>query len=148
MIEVNVWCMCCTWLYLGVAPLEMEAQHRDAPLVDALGIDLAIGILVRDHFAAAGEADVRAVILVDVVFQLLCRSPDAARTTPWNVPDLRHAEAAADLDVIAAREILVLIVVEPPRHIDVHAADAVRVVARHARPARECSRSARSRRYR
>ena len=38
--------------------------------------------------------------------------------------------AAAELDVIAAREIE-LLVVEPPRHVEVHAADAVLVV-RHA----------------
>ena len=47
--------------------------------------------------------------------------------------DLRHAEAAADLDVIAAREIrLLLLVPQPPRNVHVHAAEAVGRRARHS----------------
>jgi hypothetical protein len=44
--------------------------------------------------------------------------------------DLRHMETAADLDVIAARKILLLIVEQPPGNVDVHPADTVRIVAR------------------
>ena len=91
MIEVNVSCMCFTWLYSGVAPLEVEAQHGDAELVNALRIDFAISVLVGDHFAAAGEADVRAELLVDVLLQLL---PVALMPRAGAVEraQLRHAE--------------------------------------------------------
>src|SRR5204863_568152 len=50
---------------LVVAPLPVEAQDRDAPLVLHLGIDLAIGLLVRDHLAAARQADAGAVLVAD-----------------------------------------------------------------------------------
>ena len=42
-------------------------------------------------------------------------------------------ESAADFDMVAAREVE-LLVVEPPRHVDVHAADAVLVVRRRGPP--------------
>ena len=48
-------------LLLVVAPLEVEAQHRDAALVDDARVELEVAVLVRDHLAAAGEADRRAV---------------------------------------------------------------------------------------
>src|SRR5204863_7611901 len=48
---------------LVVRPLEVEAQRGNAPLIDDVGIDLAVGVWVRKHLAAAGEADVRAVDL-------------------------------------------------------------------------------------
>ena len=40
---------------LVVGPLEMEAQHRDAPPIDDRRIELAVGVGVRDHLAAAGR---------------------------------------------------------------------------------------------
>ena len=47
--------------------------------------------------------------------------------------DARHAVAAADLDVVAAREVQRLVLVpQPPRHVEVRAV-AVGVVVRHAR---------------
>src|SRR5438067_2175105 len=39
-------------LDLVFAPAEMKAQYRDAPLIDGTGIDVAIGVCVRDHFTA------------------------------------------------------------------------------------------------
>src|SRR5207253_5160957 len=43
---------------LVVAPFPMEAQDRNAPLVlRAIGIDLAIAVLVRHHRSPAGETD-------------------------------------------------------------------------------------------
>ena len=44
-----------------LAPLEVEAQHRNAPLIDDVRIDLAVAILVGNHFAAAREMDFAAV---------------------------------------------------------------------------------------
>src|SRR5258708_3239571 len=43
-----------------------------------------------------------------------------------------HSKAAADFDVIAAREIFVLRIPKPPRNVDVHAAHAVGIVTRQA----------------
>src|SRR5215207_10169345 len=42
-------------LVLVVAPLEVEAQHRDAPFVDHRRVELAVGVRVRNLLAAAGE---------------------------------------------------------------------------------------------
>ena len=55
---------------LVLRPLPVEAQHRDAPLVLHLGIELAVGVLVRDHLAAAGELDERAVVAARVFLEL------------------------------------------------------------------------------
>ena len=42
---------------LVVTAAEVEFQHRDAPVVDHVGIDLAVALIVGDHLAAAREAD-------------------------------------------------------------------------------------------
>ena len=127
--------MCFDLVDLVVGPLPVEAQHRDAPLVDDARVDLAVAVLVRDHLAAPGEADRRAVEPAVVVLELLCRSR-RPRGRPISTPctvdaaheaGAGHAAAAADLDVVAAREVE-LLVVEPPRHVEVRAADAVLVV--------------------
>ena len=54
-----------------VAPFEVEAQHRNAPLVHRVGVDLAVALLVGDHLAASGEVDVGAVHLAQVALELL-----------------------------------------------------------------------------
>src|SRR6266478_854114 len=46
-----------------VRPLEVKTQRGNAPLIDNIGIDLAVSVRVGEHFAAAGEADMRAVSL-------------------------------------------------------------------------------------
>src|SRR5581483_3222019 len=46
-----------------LTPFEMEAQHRNAPLVDNIGINLAIAVFVRNHLSAAGEVNFAAVKL-------------------------------------------------------------------------------------
>src|SRR5262249_5185488 len=118
-------------LQLVLAPAPMEAQHGNAVLIDRLRADLAVALLVRDHLAAAGESDARAVALADRVLERLAITFVLAAGAVEGA-DLRDAQSAADLDVIAARELLVLFVELPPGHVDVHAADAVGVVARQA----------------
>ena len=66
-------------LVLVVAPLEVEAQHRDAPLVDHGRIDLAVAVRVGDHLAAAGEVDRGAVEPAVVVLQLLAVAAERHR---------------------------------------------------------------------
>ena len=56
---------------LVLAPLEVEAQHRNAPLIDHVRIDLAVAVLVGNHLAAAGEVNVGAVDLAEVALQFL-----------------------------------------------------------------------------
>ena len=58
MIDVKVSCMWRTCLISCVAPAEVEAQHGDAAPIHRARIDVAVAVLVGDHFAAAGEADV------------------------------------------------------------------------------------------
>src|SRR5579862_4821589 len=113
-----------------LAPAEMEAQNGNAPLVDLLRVDLAIGIFIGDHLAASCEAYITAVIFANVVFERV-----AVAFVPLafaaKAAQARHAETATDFDVIATREILVFLVQLPPGHVDVHAADAVGIMARH-----------------
>ena len=91
-------------------------------------IDIAERVLVRDHFAAAGEADRRSVLLRGCTLQRLAVAFVRAGTSRGTSPR-RHAEAAAELNMVAAREILLLLLLlQPPRHVHVHAAEAVAVV--------------------
>jgi hypothetical protein len=100
-------------------PAGVEAEHRDSPAVLHLGIDLAEGLLVRDHFPAARETDGRAVLVADRLLHRYSISfgaiDDAGERT-----DAGHTVSAADLDVISAGEVERLVLVpEPPRDVDV-----------------------------
>src|SRR5271170_5511976 len=86
-----------------LAPLPVEAENGNAPLVDHAGIDLAIGILVGNHLSSAAESDVGAVGAAALLLQadavalmLVANAIEAA--------DARHVASAAELDVIAAQE--------------------------------------------
>src|SRR5439155_1414103 len=116
-------------LMLGPAPV--EAEHRDAPLVYGARIYVAVGVLVGNHLAAPGQSDTGPIPLADMLLQ---RLPIALMRPAGAVErsDLRHAESAADLDVIASREIFLLLIEQPPGHVDMHAADAVRIMPRQA----------------
>ena len=110
----------------------MKPQDRDAVRVHHAWIDVAVGVVVRDHFAAAGEADGRSEVPAVIVLELLAVAALAVEPL-----DPAHdaecggaAPAAAELDVVAAWKIE-LPVVEPPRTVQVHPADAILVV-RHA----------------
>ena len=54
---------------LVLAPFEMEAQHGNAPLIDGIGIDFAVAVLVRDHFAAARKVDIATVDFSQILLQ-------------------------------------------------------------------------------
>ena len=95
-------------------------------------IDLAVAVFARDLLAAPGRADERAVVAAILGLQLGAVSAAAALRIVVDAAAeavAGHAVSAAQLDVIPARE-AELLVVAPPRHVEVHAADAVRVVAR------------------
>ena len=77
--------------------------------VHGFGIDLAIAIAVGNHLAAAGEAARWCRSPRGSCPSAPCRSLRGGAHCPANDAELRHAEAAADLDVIAAREILLLV---------------------------------------
>src|SRR6185437_8391962 len=62
---------------LVIGPFPVEAQDRNAPLVDGAGIELAVAVLVRDHLAPSREPDVRAVVLPVVRLELLPVSTSA-----------------------------------------------------------------------
>src|SRR5262245_52711117 len=111
---------------LVIGPLPMKPEHRDSVFVNGVWIDLAITVVVRDHFAAARKVDRRAPISPIVslegltVTAGLVESLDAAHESRGR----RATTSAADLDVIAAGEIE-LLVVEPPRHVQVGTTDTV-----------------------
>src|SRR4030095_1668142 len=55
---------------LVLRPFPMEAQRGNAPAILHARIDLAVRILVRNHLAAAGQADERAVVAAHVLLAL------------------------------------------------------------------------------
>ena len=48
---------------------QWKRKHGNAPLVHSVGIDIAVAMLVGDHFAASGETDVGAVPAAAVLFE-------------------------------------------------------------------------------
>src|SRR6202011_2748783 len=78
--------------------------------------------------AAARETHVRAIAGMDEILEVF---PIALMFSAFATKraHTRHMETAADLHMVAARELLVLGIPQPPRNVDVHAAHAVRVVA-------------------
>src|SRR5579883_3429300 len=107
----------------------MEAQHRDSILIHDVRVDIAVRVFVRYLFTAPGEADRSTVMLIDSVLEIFAV---AFVLAAFGVERTHggHMESAADLDVIAARKLLVSGIPEPPRDVEVHAAHAVRIVAR------------------
>src|SRR3982074_3740676 len=110
-------------------PAKMETQNGDAPLIDNVGIDFAVGMRVGNHFATSGESDGGAVKLSSAGFE---RGSVTLFVTAKLVEHshARHVAAAIQLDVIAARKII-LAIEFPPRDVQVHAADAIVIVRRH-----------------
>src|SRR5207248_6157529 len=98
-----------------------------APFVDDVGVHFAVTVLVGNHFATTGEPDVRAVVATVVVLELLAVSASLLTLDPATEPGLGEPGAAPHLDVVAPREIQ-LLVVEPPGHVHVHPAHAVVIV--------------------
>src|SRR3954447_20942990 len=131
-------------LDLVLRPFEVEPQHRNSPRVRLRGVDFAPRVLIRDHLAAAREVHECAVLLPQLLLQRL-PVPLVARALSGKRPELRQREPASELDVIPAREVLLLVVVQPPRDVQMHAADAVAVVPRHTRERRNEARHAETR---
>src|SRR4051794_19034059 len=107
----------------------MKTQDRDAPLILDTRIDLAERVLVGNHFAAAAESDMGAIILAAGLLQ-------AYAVSFVLVADARelayagHISSPAHLNVIPAQEII-LLAKQPPRHVHVHAPHTVVVMGRH-----------------
>ena len=102
-------------LGLVLGPLPMEAQDGDAPLVLHGRIEFAEGVFVRNHLAAAGEADAGAILLTDLFLVALA----VARAGPAGA-QAGHPSSGAELDVVAAGKAeLAGILIQPPRDIDV-----------------------------
>src|SRR5215472_17265814 len=114
MIDWKVSCMWRTWLIS--ASLHWKWKRKTGiPHASTLRVDVAPAFLVGDHLAAPREPDRRAVLFADLVLErlavaLVARAGAAERT------EHRHVEPAADFDVVPAREILLLILQQPPRH--------------------------------
>src|SRR2546429_2838454 len=107
-------------LVLVVRPLPVEPQHRNAPAVYGARVDLAVGVVVGNHLAAAREPDGGAVVATIVVLELLAVA--AARRialNPAHESVARLVRPAPDLDVVATREVE-LLVFGPPRPGRVH----------------------------
>ena len=86
-------------LDLVLAPLEVKAQHGNAPLVHCVWIDFAIAVRVRNHLAAPGETHVGAIHLAQIVLE--ARAVTASQYELRTAQDAgpRHAPATADFVV-------------------------------------------------
>src|SRR6185312_4882894 len=116
---------------LGVA--RVEPQHGNTILVHYIGIDLAIIVNAGDRLAAAGHSHVGAkkipVVLLQrgaiaaglFLFALYLKIAVQIFDAPAE-PIKGLTESAAELDMISPGEIQLLIV-QPPRSVDMHAAD-------------------------
>src|SRR5439155_22008394 len=116
-------------LDLVIRPFPVEAKHRYSILIDNSRIDLTVTVVIGDHFTTAGEADHRPPKPAIVVLEICAVATGAVITldTGHESEGRRCAAAAAKFDVISAREVELLIV-KPPRHVEVHAADSIFVM--------------------
>src|SRR5438128_9966949 len=57
--------------HLVLGECEMKSQYGNRIPVDNIRVDLAVTVVVRNHFAAAGEVDLRCVVPPVIVFQLV-----------------------------------------------------------------------------
>src|SRR4029077_11193457 len=92
-------------LDLVVAPLPVEPEYRDTPPVDDVRVNLAIAVLVRDHFAASGESNVCAVLLLELTLQTNAVAFKLIAQT-FVIANARHPPPAAKLGVIAAEKFI------------------------------------------
>ena len=112
-----------------VAPLPVKAQNRNPAFIHRVRINFAIAVLVRDHLAASGKANVGPVSLATLLLQT---ASVAFREFAKRVelPDAWQTPAASKFNVISAQE-LVLAIEFPPRHVHVHAANTIVIMGRH-----------------
>src|SRR2546422_591419 len=93
-------------LVLVVGPLPVEPRNGDAPPVHRVRVDLAVGVVVGDHLAAAREADRGAVVAAGVVLAVLCVAPSRpGGLQPVQDALRRQGTGAPAPDVVAAREV-------------------------------------------
>src|SRR5436309_4965718 len=85
-----------------VRPFEVEPRHGNTPLIHHVRVNLAVAMIVRDHFAAPGKSYEGAVILASTLFQLFSIAVLGGSTLEG--PDLRHPIAASNLNVVATRK--------------------------------------------
>src|SRR5690348_15295083 len=119
---------------LVIAPFEMEAQNGNSPLIDDIGVDFAIAVLIGDHFTSAREVNFASVELAEIAleFDTVAASEPAFGVASEHTR-LGLRAPAADLNVIAASKgqlSCFLLLVEPPGHIEMHAADTVLISRR------------------
>ena len=95
----------------------METQDGDAPLILHGWVELAEGVLIRDHLATAGETDAGAILLAHFFLIALAVAGAGAAST-----ESRHPPAGGELDVITTCETeLAGVLIQPPWDIDVGA---------------------------
>src|SRR3989441_804836 len=91
-------------LVFVVRPLPVEPQHGDPPPVHGARIDLAIAVVIRDHLAAAREADRGAVVAAVVGLWLFSVAPSrrgGGRSAPESLSP--HVRAPPPLAVVDPR---------------------------------------------
>src|SRR5262245_5522736 len=114
-------------------PLEMEPENRNAPRVPFGRINFAIAAFVRDHLSPAREMNEGAVIPAGIFLEFLPVASAGQSFEAGESADTGHLPSAAEFDVITAREIHFageLLLVKPPRRVQVHARRTIFVVRR------------------
>src|SRR5439155_20886533 len=113
-------------LDLVIAPLPVEAQDRNAPLIDRVGIDIAVTVLVGNHLATAFEADKSSVHAAALLLQARAVTLELVAYAV-KLADTRHRTAAIDFYVISAQKIIFAIEL-PPWNVNMHPANSVMIV--------------------
>src|SRR5437763_13455093 len=112
-----------------LTPLPVKPQYRNSPFINGIRINLAIALLVRDHFAPACEANVGSVGCAATLLQARTIAfVKFAKRMKLAYPG--QCPATAKFDVITTQKFILAIEL-PPWHVHVHAANAVVVVRRH-----------------
>ena len=109
-----------------ITPLPVKAQHRNAPLVDCVGIDIAVTVLVGNHLATAFEADKSSVHTAALLLQIEA-VPLELIAHAVKLADTWHGPSAVDFYVVSTQKIIFAIEF-PPWNINMHSADAVMIV--------------------
>src|ERR1700730_8267173 len=91
-----------------VAPVPVEAQHRDAPLIDDVGIEIAIAVLIRNHLASTAKSDVSAIAAAAALLEGRSEAfeffADCVELAPPG-----HAAAAIEFNVVPAEKFILAV---------------------------------------
>src|SRR5262249_32087722 len=113
-MALNVSCISAPHPDVVFAPGKVKTEHWNAPLVDNARVDLAITLLVRDHFPAPFHRNVSAVSFPAALSNRPAVTLEGLGEFLAH-PDAWHISAAVALDVISTEKLVAPIIFPPGR---------------------------------